>query len=51
MAKTKSTPKAGSDSDSKSAKLNTLAKDERLKILLGLFTLSFSVYMLFAFVS
>lgn len=49
MAKTQKAPKA--ESDSKAAKLNTLAKDERLKILLGLFTLSFSVYMLFAFVS
>jgi S-DNA-T family DNA segregation ATPase FtsK/SpoIIIE len=49
MAKSKST--SNSDSDSKVAKLNTLARNERIKILMGLFTLSFSIYMLFAFVS
>ncbi|HAM98412.1 MAG TPA: cell division protein FtsK [Marinilabiliales bacterium] len=50
MAKTKNGAKP-TGGDKTEAKANSLAKDERLKILLGLFTLSFSVYMLFAFIS
>ncbi len=36
---------------SKTIKASALTKDERVKVLLGLFTLSFSIYLLFAFVS
>ncbi len=35
----------------KSTKTTAITNDERVKVLLGLFTLSFSIYLLFAFVS
>jgi len=48
MAKQKKTPPKTNKGKNKKVEF---AKDERIKVLLGLFTLSFSIYLLFAFVS